>query len=58
LPALVEMARWKSPGHALPAYLVLGRVAGLDENELWQAWNQGEREKVITRALAAITPPR
>jgi hypothetical protein len=58
VPALVEMARWKSPGHALPAYLVLGRVAGLDENELWQAWDQGEREKTITRALAAIAVPR
>jgi hypothetical protein len=58
VPALVEMARWKSAGHALPAYLVLGRVAGLDENELWKAWNQGEREKTITRALAAISTSR
>jgi HEAT repeats len=58
VPALVEMARWKSAGHALPAYLVLGRVAGLDENELWKAWNQGERETAIARALAAISAPR
>jgi hypothetical protein len=51
LPSLVEMARWKSPGHALPAYLLLGRIAALEENAIWQAWTRGEREQVIDRAL-------
>lgn len=51
LPSLVEMARWKSLAHAQAAYFLLGRVAGLEENALWQAWTRGERERVIARAL-------
>jgi hypothetical protein len=57
LPSLVEMARWKSPGHAFPAYLLLGRVAGLGDNEMMQAWNRGERETMIARTLARLTVP-
>jgi HEAT repeats len=57
VPSLVEMARWKSPGHAYPAYLLLGRIAGLNEQEMTQAWDRGERETMIARALAQITDP-
>jgi hypothetical protein len=51
LPALVEMARWKSPGHAQAPFFVVGRIAGLDDKAIWQAWVSGEREPVIARAL-------
>lgn len=34
LPSLVEMARWKNREHALFSYLILGRIAGEDENSL------------------------
>jgi hypothetical protein len=34
LPALIEMARWRSSGHAYAARLLLGRVAGLHEDKL------------------------
>ena len=51
LPALVEMARWKTPEHALPAFWLLGRVAGLSEDQLRQAWDQGNRDNVIAAAL-------
>jgi HEAT repeat protein len=51
LPSLVEMARWKNPGHAFEAYFLLGRIAGLDESAVRQAWTRGEREQVIARAL-------
>jgi hypothetical protein len=52
LPALVEMARWKSPGHAQAAFILLGRVAGLSESAISEAWTRGDRESVIGRALA------
>jgi len=29
LPSLVEMARWQYLQHALPAYILLGRAAGM-----------------------------
>jgi hypothetical protein len=52
LPSLVEMARWKSPGHAQVAFIVLGRVAGIPEPEIFAAWERGEREKVIAAVRA------
>jgi hypothetical protein len=52
LPSLAEMARWKSPGHAQPAFVMLGRIAGLPEAEIFAAWERGDREKVIAAAEA------
>lgn len=51
LPALTQMARWKTLAHALPAFLLLGRIAGLPEPEIHAAWEKGEREKVIGQAV-------
>lgn len=53
LPSLVEMARWTSPGHAMGAYLILARIAGLDDRAAFDAWQAGERESVIARAMAS-----
>ena len=50
LLSLVEMARWKHLPHALPAYILLGRTAGIRENELQSAWSKGERERIISLA--------
>jgi hypothetical protein len=47
-PQLAEMARWNSLTHALPAYILLGRVAGLSETEIQESWSKGEREARIT----------
>lgn len=51
LNSLVEMARWKSLSHALPAFLLLGRVAGLPDDQVQEAWNRGDRESVINQAI-------
>ena len=34
LPALKEMAVWKSETHALPAYVILARIAGIPEEKI------------------------
>jgi len=52
LPALVEMARWKSLQYALPAYVLVGRVAGLSETEIHSRWEKSDRESVIEQALS------
>jgi hypothetical protein len=52
LPALADMARWKHLPHALPGVILLGRVAGMPETEIQDAWSKGEREAVIKKALA------
>lgn len=51
LPALAEMARWKTLRYALPPFLLLGRAAGMADAELHQLWEKGERETVIRQAL-------
>ncbi len=50
MPSLVEMARWKSLAHALPAFILLGRVAGLPDKDVQDAWTRGDREWVIAQA--------
>jgi hypothetical protein len=52
LQSLVEMARWKTLAHALPAFVLIGRIAGLSEQQIQDAWSRGDREKAITAALA------
>lgn len=49
LPSLIEMARWKTLPHALPAFLLLGRVAGLSDAQVQEAWSRGDRESVISQ---------
>ena len=52
LPALAEMARWKTLRYALPAFLLVGRTAGVPEGELLDQWRQGDRETAIKKATA------
>ena len=51
LRPLVEMARWKSAGHAVAAFMILGRMAGYSDEAAQGAWNRGEREAVISAVL-------
>lgn len=51
LLSVVEMARWRDLQHALPAFILAGRLAGLDENEIQAAWLSGDRESVLDQAL-------
>jgi hypothetical protein len=51
LVPLSEMAEWQSSGHALPAYLILARIAGQSDAEAMQAWDRGDRHAVIDAAL-------
>lgn len=50
LPALVEMARWKSRGHALPSFVMLGRIAGMPDDAIFKAWEDGKQQSVIEAA--------
>ena len=37
-PSLIEMAKWQHLPHALPAFILLGRVNGFPEKEIQEAW--------------------
>ena len=58
LPALVDMARWKTLAYALPAFLLVGRASGVPERELLDQWQQGDRETTIEKATAAAPKAR
>lgn len=47
LEALIEMARWRSGGHAGSARTILGRIAGIEESRLKQMIAAGEIEQII-----------
>ncbi|MGH9255494.1 MAG: HEAT repeat domain-containing protein [Vicinamibacterales bacterium] len=51
LESLIEMARWKSEGHAFAAFWLLGRLGGLSEEGIQEAWDRRDREAVIDAAL-------
>jgi len=44
---LAEMARWRSLGHAEAALLILGRIAGLDEDALKRLIDAGQSDRII-----------
>lgn len=51
LPSVIEMARWHNLEDALPAFILAGRLAGLDEKEIQDAWISGDREPVLQQAM-------
>lgn len=51
LQSVVEMARWHDLKHALPGFILAGRVAGLTDKQIETAWVNGDREAVIQQTL-------
>jgi hypothetical protein len=50
---VIEMARWKHLPHALPAFFLAGRMAGMEDKDIEDAWLRGDRESVIARLNAS-----
>jgi HEAT repeat protein len=48
---LIEMANWKSQGHAMPALLILGRIGGLSDDDIQAASARGQRQVIINAAF-------
>lgn len=51
LPSLVEMAQWNSLRYALPAFILLGRVGGIDEQQIQDSWTRGDRGALVLEVL-------
>jgi len=47
LDSLLEMARWRSPGHAYSARLLLGRIAGVEERRLTKLIAAGQVDQIV-----------
>lgn len=44
IPSLIEMARWKNPGHALMSYTLLGRLSGMTEEQITNSFNSPAKD--------------
>lgn len=53
LPSLLEMAQWKSMGHAMTSLIILGRIGGLPEEQIYKYVETGDREAIFTAARMA-----
>jgi hypothetical protein len=50
LQSVLEMARWNDLRNALPGFILAGRLAGMDEKAIQDAWLNGQREPVLEKA--------
>ena len=54
LDSMVDMARWKSPGHALQGFILLARTAGWEEKRIQETWAAGTHLPAIEEILKAF----
>lgn len=45
------MARWKNPGHAYASMMMLGRMAGIKDEDIWKAISGGNKEAMLQKIL-------
>lgn len=53
LESLVDMAKWKSEGHAMAGYTILGRIAGWTDIDIRES-SKGDRSKMVDKMLKQI----
>jgi hypothetical protein len=51
--SIVDIAQWTNPGHAMAGVFMLGRIAGIPDQEIYAMYERGERDKIIAAARAA-----
>ena len=54
LDSLLEMARWRSSGHAHSALLLLGRIAGIEEERLSKLIAAGQVDQIIKALMTHL----
>ena len=47
---LLDIARWSDLGHASPAVLILGRIEGRSDKEIFGALQRGDRTAIVAQA--------
>jgi hypothetical protein len=51
--SLVDIAQWTNPGHSMAGVMILGRIAGIPDPEIYAMFERGERDKIIEAARKA-----
>jgi hypothetical protein len=54
LQPLTEMAKWKDPGHAAFAFLILGRMAGISDKEMSDNLYSDAKNSFVDSLIVAI----
>ncbi len=57
LDSLIEMARWKTTSHAFVARVILGRIAGIDEQRIVQLADTGRVDEILAALRAGALEP-
>ena len=47
---VLDIARWSDPGHALPGLVILWRIEGRSDQEIFAAIQRGDRKAIIEQA--------
>ena len=51
--SIVDIAMWTNPGHSMAGVVMLGRIAGIPDQDIFAMFERGERDKIIQAARAA-----
>jgi|SRR6218665_91987 len=54
LSPIVQMARWKNPGHAMFSLIILGRIAGISDEAIFAAFNAEDRSVLLDEWVQKI----
>jgi hypothetical protein len=54
MDALIEMAEWRAPGHAFFARMILGRIAGIEEDRLHALVDRGAVGEIVAWLSEAV----
>ena len=47
LDAVVDIARWTNPGHSMAGIVMLGRIGGIADPEIFAMFERGEKDRII-----------
>jgi hypothetical protein len=53
---ICQMANWKNPGHAMMGYLLLGRITGYSDEEIYKAFDSENRNTFLATMLIKVIP--
>lgn len=53
---ICQMANWKNPGHAMMGYLLLGRITGYSDEEIYRAFESENRNTFLVNMLIKVLP--
>ena len=53
---ICQMANWKNPGHSMMGYLLLGRITGYSDEEIYKAFESENRNTFLATMLSKVAP--